>query len=124
MFAIIAAALAITSADPTTTTMKTTEPVQAVCSIKFPTKSDPVQVPCVAVAMSEDNMTGVAFVFDAESSVIFVGNANEGGVKVEVVMIGEKPFSAEGVCVAEPGKIACVAAPPGAASPLVVLAEY
>ena len=127
MLAILTAALALVTADPTLTvesTTQTSEPVQAICTVKFPTNAQPVQAPCVVVAMAEGDVTGVAFAFGADSNIGFIGNAVETGVEVKVIMLGDTPYQAQGICVAEPGKVACVGAPAGSSTPLVVVAEY
>lgn len=127
MFAILSAALALVTADPTLkveSTVKTSEPVQAVCTVKFPTNAQPVQAPCIVVAMADGDVTGIAFAFGNDSNIGFIGDAVETGVEVKVIMLGETPYQAQGVCVAEPGKVACVGAPAGSSTPLVVVAEY
>lgn len=127
MLSILAAALALVSADPTTnfteTKVETSEPVAAICTIKSPTNSL-IQAQCAIVAMRDDTVSGVAFATEG-GNIMFLGVAVEGGLNVGAVMVGETLYEAEGACAAEQGKVTCAVRPTnGGTATLAVQAVY
>ena len=128
MLSILAAALALISADPTTnfnqeTKVETSEPVAAICTIKSPTNSL-IQSQCAIIALRDDTVSGVAFATEG-GNIMFLGIAVEGGLNVGAVMVGETLYEAEGACAAEQGKVTCVVKPTnGGTATLAIQAVY
>lgn len=99
MLTILMAALAMQS-QPTAK--------EAMCSL-----NDLQAVPCV-VAYKTDvinnvNVSAMGFMFDENTSVIYVGEPTDQGINVKFVVLNDKPFEVEGVCMAKQGVVGCVA---------------
>ncbi len=127
MLSILAAALALVSADPTTnfaqqSKVETSDPIVATCTIKSPT-NNLMQVPCAVVALRDDTVTGVGFATEG-GNILFVGVLVDEGLQVGAIMVGDTPYEAQGACVATEGKVTCVAAPVGGTATLAVQAVY
>lgn len=128
MLSILAAALALVSADPTTnftqqeSKVETSDPIAATCTIKSPT-NQLMQSQCVVIALRDESVTGVGFAIDG-GNILFIGVPVEQGLQVGAIMVGGTPYEAEGACVATEGKVTCVAAPIGGTATLAVQAVY
>lgn len=128
MLSILAAALALVSADPTTnftqqeSKVETSNPIAATCTIKSPS-NQLMQSQCVVVAVRDETVTGVGFAVEG-GNILFLGVAVEEGLQVGAVMVAGTPYEAEGACVATEGKVTCIAAPVGGTVTLAVQAVY
>lgn len=128
MLSILATALALVSADPTTSfnqpdsKVEMSNPVAATCTIKSPTNTL-MQTQCAVVALRDNAVTGVGFATEG-GNILFIGVLVEESLHVGAIMVGETPYEAEGACIATQGKVTCVAAPVGGEATLAVQAVY
>ena len=128
MLSILAAALALVSADPTTnftqqeSKVETSNPIVATCTIKSPS-NNLMQVPCAVIAARDEAVTGVVFATEG-GNIMFLGVEGENGLHVGAIVVGDTPYEAEGACVATEAKVVCVASPVGGTVTVAVQAVY
>lgn len=81
---------------------------EAVCSV-----NDGAPIPCVVVYDTDESIgaAGLGFVFNANTSVVFIGEKQGTQINVVLASVSEgQPFEVEsGVCIAQEGAVGCQA---------------